>query len=140
MVRHSRVRITPHFFADEFAQPSRHALPHIPYPAQWFETRLRPLCDMLETLRLILDEVPIRIISGYRSKEYNRKIRGAKKSQHVLGLACDIVVPGRDAPYVHDIALYAHRSGQIQLGGLGRYSNFTHLDIRPGRLRRWSGK
>lgn len=149
-----RRMITPHFFWDEFWQPARHGFPAEPYPEEWIEDRLKPLCDVLETLRLHLGEVPIRIISGYRSPDYNRKVGGAGRyfvgpggrrryvptSQHVHGRAADIVVPGVDASHVHDVALAAHRAKEIKLGGLGVYSSFVHLDTRAGYLRRWRGK
>ena len=37
---------------------------------------------------------PIIITSGYRSKAYNRRVRGAKNSQHTKCKAADIRVPG----------------------------------------------
>jgi uncharacterized protein YcbK (DUF882 family) len=55
--------------------------------------RLQVLAQNLQVLR---DEVkrPIRINSGYRSPQHNRKVGGATKSRHVVGDAADIVVTG----------------------------------------------
>ena len=60
---------------------------------------LRRLCrDVLQPLR---DSVgPVVITSGYRSPELNRIIGGAATSQHLYGLAADIVVPGMEPLYV----------------------------------------
>ena len=49
------------------------------------------LCENLQVLR---DEIgkPIRVISGYRSPKYNRRIGGARRSQHMTANAADIKV------------------------------------------------
>ena len=36
---------------------------------------------------------PIRVSSGYRCPELNKAVGGSKKSQHMQGLAADLVVP-----------------------------------------------
>lgn len=74
----------------------------------------------------------IKINSGYRSPTYNRSIRGAKKSQHMLGRAADITVNG------HSPGAVAFRIQEMfDPPGLGRYKTFTHVDIRKGRKSRW---
>lgn len=127
------VRITPHFTVAEFACHD-----DTPYPPAWIDSRLRPLCEALEVLRAEVG--PLRIVSGYRTPAYNRKKRGARKSQHVEGRAADVVSPLRSPEEVHAAALRLAQEGKIKLGGLGAYPNFTHLDVRPTtRLVRWSG-
>lgn len=74
---------------------------------------------------------PCVITSGCRCKAHNKAEGGSTGSQHLLGRAADIVVQGVPSKIVAD---YAERMG---LGGLGRYSTFTHIDTRHGRSR-WS--
>ncbi len=62
-------------------------------PADAIEN-IRILAKHLQVLRDELGE-PIHINSGYRSANYNRKINGAKNSQHVLGKAADITVKSK---------------------------------------------
>jgi len=135
--------LSDHFRLEEFAQPARHGLPAAPYPLAWVDTRLRPLCELLEALRAALRQrypaAVIKVLSGYRSPAYNAAIGGAEHSQHMAGRAADIEVPGVPAAEVHQLALELHQAGQIRLGGLGEYPGFTHLDVRPGDLARWSG-
>lgn len=74
------------------------------------------------------------LISGYRSPQSNNmlcsKSRGvAKKSLHLCGKAADICVPGRDLKQVQAAAKSLHA------GGVGRYSQFVHVDT--GRVRYW---
>lgn len=132
------MKITPHFSLDEFSQPARHGFTSAPYPSQWIDERLRPLCNILEMIREQL-RGPLIVTSGFRSEEYNRKIGGARNSQHVQGRAADFTVPGVHAAEVHRIVLDLHNRGLIKLGGLGNYRTFTHVDVRPGRLVRWTG-
>lgn len=60
---------------------------------------LRRLCvNVLEPLRGYLG--PIVVSSGYRSPKVNAAVGGARTSQHVQGLAADILVPGHSVPFV----------------------------------------
>jgi uncharacterized protein YcbK (DUF882 family) len=102
---------------------------------------------VLENLRLLAKELqvlrdfigrPITINSGYRSPKYNRRIRGAKYSQHLKGTAADIKVDGLSAKEVHGIISELIKDGRMKEGGLGKYSSFTHYDIR-GKRARWNG-
>lgn len=134
------MQVTDHFRAEEFAQKSKHGIHSMDYPGEWIEDRLLPLCRQLEALRGFVNQ-PIRIISGYRSEAYNRAIGGARHSQHVQGRAADIVIPGITAAGVHRIIKKLVAAGEMQLGGLGKYQGFVHVDIRPSdRLVQWEGK
>ena len=97
------------------------------------------LCMALEQLRLVV-EAPVTIISGYRSREYNRKCGGAEKSQHLTGKASDIRVSGKEPEEVASILEDLIKSGTIPQGGIGTYptQNFVHYDIRGNRAR-WKG-
>ena len=77
---------------------------------------------------------PVIINSAYRTKEYNSKIGGAKASQHCLGTAADITVKG-----VSPSAVAAYAETLLpSTGGIGRYANFTHIDVRETKAR-WTG-
>ncbi len=99
----------------------------------------RRVLDLLFDLRTRLDtDAPFHVISGYRSPESNTYLRGlsptsgvASKSQHVVGRAIHIRLPGLPIETVRDTALKMRR------GGVGYYpaSDFVHVDV--GRVRRW---
>ncbi len=95
------------------------------------------LADQLQILRDFIGK-PIKINSGYRSPAYNRKIGGAKSSQHKLGKAADIRVDGISPRELHGIIEELISDGRMKQGGLGRYNSFTHYDIR-GTKARWNG-
>lgn len=143
------MRLTPHFTLEEFkcsdGSPYPFSRPddEVDGAEPWGKTRLYPLCLTLERVR---EEVgnPIRILSAYRSPEYNRKIGSNDRSQHPQGRAADIKVANMTAFELHGIILRLYRAGKLpHLGGLGSYDNFVHVDVRPrpedDHLARWSG-
>ena len=139
-VEEDPVKLSKNFSLAEFSQPARHGLPALPYPEEWIETRLRPLCEVLEAIRAELGGRSITILSGFRSKSYNARIDGARASQHCEGRAADITVRGVVPGRVFDCALALHRLGLAKIGGLACYDGFVHVDVRPGdRLARWEG-
>ncbi|TLP49244.1 MULTISPECIES: YcbK family protein [Cohaesibacter] len=72
------------------------------------------------------------ITSGYRSKSHNRRVRGAKNSQHMYCKAADIRVPG-----VSKQALVKFARTLPGIGGVGLYcrSSYVHVDV--GNRRDW---
>lgn len=128
--------VTPHFGLAEFA-----CRDHTAYPLEWLQDRLLPLCETLEIVREAAGGRPLRIISGFRSEAYNRKIGGARASQHVQGRAADIQHPKLTAGELHVLVLDLYRGGKLpRLGGLGAYETFVHCDVREtDRIKRWTG-
>ena len=98
--------------------------------------------EQAENLQVIRDFVDrsITVNSGHRSPTYNKKIGGAKNSQHLLGNASDIKIKGISPKEVADIIEGLIRIGAIEQGGIGIYSSsgFTHYD-RRGTKARWNG-
>ena len=75
---------------------------------------------------------PLVINSGYRCPTHNKNINGAKNSQHIQGRAADIRATNM-TPNI--VATYAE---QVGFDGIGKYQNFTHVDVR-GYKARWRG-
>ena len=89
------------------------------------------LLEVLEDIREHFD-APVKINSGYRTPYWNEKVGGAKNSYHCKGMAADIVVKGKSA---REVARYAsERLGDH--GGVIRYTNFVHVDVREGYYRK----
>lgn len=87
------------------------------------------LLVMLEAVRAHFGR-PVRITSGYRSPEYNRRIGGASRSYHCLGQAADIQIDGTPPAEV-----YAWLDQQYPVSGLGLYPRWVHIDCRGFRAR-----
>ena len=95
------------------------------------------LIELLQSIREKLGK-SISITSGYRCPKHNAELDGAAKhSQHMEGTAADITVAGMPANKVHDY-LASHFNQRCK--GLGKYPNWTHVDVRSGDFARWSGK
>ena len=127
-----RELLSKHFFWSEFA-----CRDGTPYPAEWATERLYPLVEALERIRWQTKN-PIQIVSGYRTLEYNRKIGGAKHSQHLEGRAVDIVGLGETPVTMKALLEDLIRQGEIPPGGIGLYPTFLHYDQRGYNVR-WRG-
>lgn len=91
------------------------------------------LISILEYIRSEFGQ-PVLINSGYRTPVYNKKIGGAKFSQHMYGRAADIVVKG-----VKPEAIFNHLSEAYPVSfGFGLYPSFVHVDCRKNKAR-WKG-
>ena len=93
------------------------------------------LAKNLQVLRDSLGKT-ISITSGYRSPQHNKKIGGAKDSQHVKGMAADIKVTGMTPKEVALVIEGLIEQGKIKQGGIGIYPSWVHYDIR-GTKARW---
>lgn len=86
----------------------------------------------IEALRRVLGGAAVIVTSGYRCAAHNAAVGGHPSSEHMAGLATDVVVRGVAPDAVADVA-----EGLTDgFGGIGRYDTFTHLDSRM-RLSRW---
>jgi len=125
-------QLTAHFHIREFDCHDGRKVPLIAVPA------LTRLCrDLLEPLRVTFG--PAHVLSGYRPKDYNAKIGGAKFSQHIYELTPDSVAADMVFATGNPQA-WARAADRLGAGGVGRYdrAGFVHIDNRPDRAR-WTG-
>jgi uncharacterized protein YcbK (DUF882 family) len=89
-------------------------------------------------LQVLRDELkkPIHINSGYRHPAYNKRIGGAKFSQHLTASASDIVVRDITPKKLARTILKLIKQGKMNEGGVGLYNGFVHYDVR-GKKSRW---
>lgn len=85
---------------------------------------VRRMMYKLEAVRKKAGNAAITINSGFRSINHNSNVGGASNSQHMYGIAADIVISGKT---VSNTISYAKTSGY---SGIIRYSSFTHVDSR----------
>lgn len=114
-----------------------------PYPAHWRATRAPLLGAEFERIRAVVGQ-PLTIGSAYRSPSHNRKVGGARKSQHVEGRALDLYPPaGWTIERFYRVIREVAAQPESLIYGVGRYPRFVHIDIRPapahGHLIAWDG-
>ena len=90
------------------------------------------LLDGLEQLRT-LAKTPVVVHAGYRCAQHNQAVGGVPGSEHTLGLAADIALPGLSLQRMYELALQVPLFAQ---GGIGVYDGgFLHVDVRDHRAR-----
>lgn len=87
----------------------------------------KELIDKLQKLREELN-IPLTVTSGYRCKEHNTNIGGAKSSQHLLGNAADIVIKDLNK-------LFEDCKKHFDHIGDGRPKGFIHVDTRKSPVK-----
>ena len=99
-------------------------------------TALKRFChDVLEPLRAQYGACTVN--SGYRTRSWNQRVGGASRSQHIYTdhpgeVAADVTFANASPS---TIAREARKDPDV--GGIGHYSSFTHLDTGPRRD--WNG-
>ncbi len=117
------MKLTENFSAEEFACKDGSETPCEVL------VNLKELALNLQVLRDALG-LPIHINSGYRSPAYNKKVGGAKNSQHLLGKAGDITVQGYTPFDIKAKIESLIKQGKMKNGGVGLYPTFVHYDVR----------
>ena len=142
----SGAKLSPHFTLGEMTTSNHKEVYNI--PSHEAIANLKRLCGWLEELRKRYNakygvgEEPIRINSGYRSPQLNRKIGGAVTSNHLTGCAVDIRVAGMEQALRYAVILldYSNESKQefdellIEKNRYGAI--WVHFAVRPSNNRR----
>lgn len=122
------MKLSTNFSLDEFASADGTA------PSAEVLKNLTELAKNLEVLRKHIGQ-PIRVTSGFRSREHNKKIGGATNSYHVLGMAADIQVAKMKPEDVAKAIELLIKEGKMKEGGIGIYKTWLHYDHRNVKAR-----
>jgi hypothetical protein len=93
------MKLTEHFSFKELTDSeiaARHGIDNIP-TSPLVLTNLKTLAEGLERVRTLLGQ-PITVLSGYRSLMVNTLLGSKSTSQHIKGLAADIISPSFGSP------------------------------------------
>ena len=84
------------------------------------------MAELLEQVKKAVGNKPIMVNSGFRSLQVNNAVGSKPTSQHCLGCAADIRVPGMTP----DEVVQAIRASNIQYDQLIReFDSWTHISV-----------
>jgi uncharacterized protein YcbK (DUF882 family) len=120
------MNLSPNFTLEELTASEtamRNGLDNTPGPIAM--QNLTRLANFLEEVRKVLGK-PIMINSAYRGPEVNTHVGGSKNSQHMVGCAADIRVPGMSPNEVCKAII----ASELQYDQLIReFDSWTHISI-----------
>lgn len=133
--RSEPIRLTEHFTLEELIASqtaARRGIDNTPSPA--IIENLRATAAVMERVRKLVGDKPIRVSSGYRCPELNAAVGGSKNSAHMQGLAVDFTCAGYGT--VFEVAT-AIASSNIEFDQLiYEFGTWVHLGLRVGPGRR----
>ena len=118
------MNLTPHFTLEELTHTDHRTLDNTPNAAEI--ANLTRLAQFLELVKAKLDGKPIMVNSAFRSKQVNDSVGSKDTSQHRLGCAADIRVPGMTPDQVVR-AIMGHGLYFDQI--IREFDAWTHISI-----------
>jgi zinc D-Ala-D-Ala carboxypeptidase len=125
--------MTPHFTLAELTATSHREFDNTPNADEM--ANLQRLAEFLEQVKKVLGGKPVMINSGFRSKAVNDSVGSKDTSQHRIGCAADIRVPGMTPDAVVRLLIDA-KLPYDQL--IREFDAWTHVSVvsKPGLLPR----
>ena len=116
--------MTPHFTLDELTHTDHRTLDNTPNETEL--ANIQRLAEFLEAVKTVLSGKPIMVNSAFRSKAVNDAVGSKDTSQHRIGCAADIRVPGMTPDQVVR-AIIASDLGFDQV--IREFDRWTHVSI-----------
>ena len=117
--------MTPHFSLAELTVTDHREFKNEPNPNEI--ANLQRLAELLEQVKSVLGGVPIMVNSAFRSKQVNDAVGSKDTSQHRLGCAADIRVPGMTP----DAVVKAVIAAKLPFDQLIReFDRWTHISVQ----------
>lgn len=116
--------MTEHFTLDELTHTDHRTLDNTPNETEL--ANIQRLAEFLEDVKTLLGGKPIMVNSAFRSKAVNDAVGSKDTSQHRVGCAADIRVPGMTPDQVVR-AVIASDLGYDQI--IREFDRWTHISI-----------
>lgn len=118
------MNLSPHFTLDELTHTDHRELDNTPNEAEL--ANLKRLAAFLEEVKTVLGGKPIMVNSAFRSKAVNDAVGSKDTSQHRVGCAADIRVPGMTPDEVVKTVI-ASKIGYDQV--IREFDRWTHISV-----------
>ena len=118
------MNLTPHFTLEELTVTNHREFDNTP-DDDTIKNLVR-LANLLEMVKIVVGGKPVMVNSGYRSKQVNDAVGSKDSSQHRLGCAADIRVPG----VTPDEVVQAIIEADLPFDQLIReFDSWTHISV-----------
>lgn len=118
------MNLSPHFTLEELTHTDHRELDNTPNDTE--KNNLKRLAEFLEEVKEVLGGKPIMVNSAFRSKAVNDAVGSKDTSQHRLGCAADIRVPGMTP----DEVVKAIIAAQLPYDQVIReFDRWTHISV-----------
>ena len=118
------MNLSPHFTLEELTHTDHRELDNTPNDTE--KNNLKRLAEFLEQVKEVLGGKPIMVNSAFRSKAVNDAVGSKDTSQHRLGCAADLRVPGMTPDEVVK-AVIASKIGYDQV--IREFDRWTHISV-----------
>lgn len=118
------MNLSEHFTLEELTHTDHRELDNTPNDAEM--ANLVRLADFLEDVKTVLGDKPVMVNSAFRSKAVNDAVGSKDTSQHRVGCAADIRIPGMTPDQVVR-AVIASGIGYDQV--IREFDRWTHISI-----------
>jgi len=118
------MNLTEHFTLEELTVTSHREFDNTPNDIEI--ANLQRLAEFLETVKTVLGNKPVMINSAFRSKQVNDAVGSKDTSQHRVGCAADIRVPGMTPNEVIQ-TIMASNIDYDQI--IREFDSWTHISI-----------
>jgi len=118
------MNLSEHFSLEELTHTDHRQFDNTPNDAEM--ANLVRLAEFLEEVKTVLGGKPVMINSAFRSKQVNDAVGSSDKSQHRIGCAADIRVPGVTPDEVVK-AVMAAGLGYDQI--IREFDRWTHISV-----------
>ncbi len=118
------MNLSPHFTLEELTHTDHREFDNIPNDSE--KNNLKRLAEFLEEIKTVLGGKPIMVNSAFRCKQVNDAVGSKDTSQHRIGCAADIRVPGMTPDEVVK-AVIASGIGYDQV--IREFDRWTHISV-----------
>jgi hypothetical protein len=118
------MNLSPHFTLEELTHTDHREFDNTPNDSE--KNNLKRLAEFLEQVKDVLGGKPIMVNSAFRCKQVNDAVGSKDTSQHRLGCAADIRVPGMTPDEVVK-AVIASGIGYDQI--IREFDRWTHISV-----------
>lgn len=118
------MNLSEHFTLEELTHTNHREFSNEPNESE--TENLKRLAAFLEQVKTVLGGKPVMVNSAFRSKAVNDSVGSKDSSQHRIGCAADIRVPGMTPRQVVE-AVIASDIGYDQI--IEEFSSWTHISV-----------